>query len=123
VRESPYDVPTTVEKLKTALNAANMRIIRAVPYDQGLARTGREDATRFVVDACDFRFLNKALAVDPRVGLFLPCRITVMQSQGKILVMAVNPTRLSALFNNAELDELCAQMRRIYTDVIEEATL
>lgn len=123
VRESPYDVPTTVEKLKTALKAANMRIIRAVPYDQGLARTGQEDVTRFVVDACDFGFLNKALAVDPRVGLFLPCRVTVMESQGKILVMSVNPKRLSALFNNAELDELCAQMHRIYTDVIEEATL
>lgn len=123
MRESPYDVPTTVEKLKTALNAANMRIIRAVPYDQGLAKSGQEDVTRFVVDACDFRFLNKALAIDPRVGLFLPCRITVMESRGKVLVMSVNPKRLSALFNNAELDELCAQMHRIYSDVIEEATL
>jgi cytochrome c oxidase cbb3-type subunit 3 len=123
VRESPYDVATTVDKLKTALNAAGLRIIRAVPFDQGLVATGREDTTRFVVDACDFKFLNKALAVDPRVGLFLPCRITVIESKGKVLVMSVNPKRLSALFNNVELDELCEQMHRIYTDVIEEATL
>ncbi len=123
VRESPYDVAQTVDRLKTAFSGANMRIIRAVPYDEGIVEKGKENRKRWIVDACDFNFLNKALAVDPRVGLFLPCRVTVAEHQGKVLVLTINPKRLSAIFNNSELNELCEQMQKIYTDILEEATL
>ncbi|MBI5613155.1 MAG: c-type cytochrome [Gammaproteobacteria bacterium] len=123
VRESPYDVEQTVDKLKTAFSGANLRVIRAVPYDEGVVEKGRENRKRYIVDACDFNFLNKALAVDPRVGLFLPCRVTVAEHQGKVLVLTINPKRLSAIFNNAELNELCEQMQKLYTDIIEETVL
>jgi len=36
--------------------------------------------------------------------------------------MTVNPKRLSAIFNNAELNDLCSQMHKIYTTILEEAT-
>jgi cytochrome c oxidase cbb3-type subunit 3 len=123
VRESPYDVEQTVDKLKAAFSGVNMRIIRAVPYDEGIVEKGRENHKRYIVDACDFNFLNKALAVDPRVGLFLPCRVTVAEHQGKVLVLTINPKRLSAIFNNVELNELCEQMQKLYTDIIEETVL
>ncbi|OGI41795.1 MAG: cytochrome C [Candidatus Muproteobacteria bacterium RBG_16_64_11] len=123
VRESPYDVAQTVDKLKTAFSGANLRVIRAVPYDEGIVEKGRENQKRWIVDACDFNFLNQALAVDPRVGLFLPCRVTVAEHQGKVLVLTINPKRLSAIFNNAELNELCEQMQKLYTDIIEETVL
>lgn len=123
VRESPYDLAQTVENVKTAFSAANMRIIRVAPFDQGLVAKDRENPKQVTVDACDFNFLSKALAVDPRVGLFLPCRITVTERNGKVLVMTINPKRLSAIFNNSELNQLCEQMYKIYTDIIEEATL
>lgn len=123
VRESSYGIEQTVDKLKTAFSGANMRVIRAVPYDEGIVEKGRENPKRYIVDACDFNFLNKALAVDPRVGLFLPCRVTVAEHQGKVLVLTINPKRLSAIFNNAELNELCEQMHKIYTEIIEETVL
>jgi len=123
VRESPRGVEETVGTLKNAFSAANMRIIRAVPYDEGIVEKGQESKKRWIVDACDFNFLNKALAVDPRVGLFLPCRVTVAEHEGKVLVLTINPKRLSAIFNNSELNELCERMQKLYTDIIEEATL
>jgi cytochrome c oxidase cbb3-type subunit 3 len=122
MRESPLTVSETVERIKAAFSGVNMRLIRAVPFDEGLVEKGRENPKRYIVDACDFGFLNKALAVDPRVGLFLPCRITVAEHDGKVLVMVINPKRLSAIFNNSELNELCTQMHKIYTSILEEAT-
>lgn len=122
VRESPLSVPQTVERLKAAFSGVNMRLIRAVPFDEGLVEKGRENPKRYIVDACDFGFLNKALAIDPRVGLFLPCRVTVAEHRGKVLVMTINPKRLSAIFNNSELNDLCTQMHKIYVGLIEEAT-
>ena len=123
VRDSPHDLQQTLDQLKTAVSAANMRLIRMVPLEEGVVDKGEEHPKRWLLDACDFPFLNKALAVDPRVGLFLPCRFTVVEHEGRVRVMAVNPKRLSAIFNNAELNDLCTQMYEIYTNIIEEAVL
>ncbi len=122
VRESPLGLTDTVERVRNAIAAANMRIIRVVPFEQGLVPKGKESPKSMIVDGCDFDFLNKALSVDPRVGLFLPCRVTIAEHEGKVRVMTVNPKRLSAIFNNAELNDMCSQMHKIYTNIIEEAT-
>ena len=58
-----------------------------------------------------------------RVGLFLPCRVTVVEHAGKVQVMSINPKTLSHLFNNEELDRICGRMEKLYQDILEEATL
>ncbi len=123
MRESPYGVEETVEKLKTAFNAANMRVVRVEYFAERFVGPEAVNKKRKFVDGCDFAFVNQALAIDPRVGIFLPCRVTVVEEQGKVQVMAMNPKFLSALFNNHELDELCEKMSQVYLSVIEEATL
>jgi cytochrome c oxidase cbb3-type subunit III len=73
---------------------------------------------------CNISLLNQALAIDPRVGMFLPCRVTILEKpDGKVQVMSVNPKVLSRLFNNSELNEMCEQMKQDYTAIMEEATL
>lgn len=76
-----------------------------------------------IMHFCNFKFMFEALSIDPRVGMFLPCRITVVEDRGKVKVMAINPLRLSKLFNNDELDDACKKMRDIYKDLLEDATL
>ena len=123
VRDSPYSLDETVEKVKTAIGAANMRLIRVQTLDQGYVPEGRENHDQTIVYSCDFAFLNEALKVDPRVGLFLPCRVTVVRQGDRVRVMSVNPKVLSHVFNNAELDQLCDRMYRVYTDILEESVL
>jgi len=76
-----------------------------------------------VLHFCNFGFLFEALAIDPRVGMFLPCRITVIEKAGKVQLSTINPKRLSRLFNNRELDESCNEMYEVYTTLLEDATL
>ena len=121
-RESPYDMDKTVERLKEAIGAANLRLIRVRYFDEAFAAKGEENKHHVVVDSCDFKFLNQALKIDPRVGLFLPCRFTLTEKNGKVRVMVINPKRLSAIFNNSELNQLCDRMYKVYVDIIEEAT-
>lgn len=123
VRESPYSVEQTVENLKNAILGNNFRLIRIQTLDHGFVPPEQEDKQRMIVYSCNFTFLYDALKVDPRVGLFLPCRVTVMEHKGKVLVMAVNPKRLSAIFNNSELNRMCQEMHDIYVNMIEEAIL
>lgn len=121
MRTSRYDVAETAARVQDVMTRYNLGIIRAVPFNQGMVDAKDENPEQRIIDGCDFGFLNKALAVDPRVGLFLPCRVTITRQHGKVVVMTINPKRLAAIFNNAELNELCEEMSKLYNDLLDEA--
>ncbi|HDP89808.1 MAG TPA: c-type cytochrome [Thioalkalivibrio sp.] len=123
VAESPYDLDSTVDNLRQAVISKNFRIIREQTLADGLQPEGQDSQKQVILYFCNFNFLNDALAIDPRVGLFLPCRITVVEDDDGVRLMAINPLRLSHLFNNRELDAACQEMHGIYRDLLEEASL
>ncbi|HEY9199923.1 MAG TPA: c-type cytochrome [Gammaproteobacteria bacterium] len=123
VMESPYTLEETVEAVKRAAVGKNFRLIRDQVLEDGLFPPAQQNTRQMMVYFCNFKFLYDALALDPRVGLFLPCRVTVVERDGKVLVMSINPKRLSRLFNNSELDRACEEMYKLYTEILEEATL
>ncbi|WP_206609532.1 c-type cytochrome [Thiohalobacter thiocyanaticus] len=122
VYDSPYGLEETVEAVERAAVGKNFRLIRRQKLEEGLFPEGEENDRQVIVYFCNFNFLYDALTVDPRVGLFLPCRVTVVEQEGQVRVMTINPKRLSVLFNNERLDQACDEMHRIYTDILEEAT-
>lgn len=123
MEESPYSLEKTLDNLKKAVVGKNFRIIRQQTVDDGLVDSKHQNKKQIILYFCNFKFLNDSLALDPRIGLFLPCRITIVQDGDTVKVMAINPLRLSKLFNNVELDNACKNMTDLYTDIIEEATL
>ena len=52
VRDSSYSLEKTLEKLKTAIAAANMRLIRVQTLDQGFVDEGRENPDQTIVYSC-----------------------------------------------------------------------
>jgi cytochrome c oxidase cbb3-type subunit 3 len=121
--ESPYTLEETVDNLKDAIVSQNFILIREDHLEHGLVKEGEEDPSQIILHFCNFKFLYEALAVDPRVGMFLPCRVTVTEVDGKVQVTAINPMYLSRLFNNDELGEYCKKMHEVYATIIEDATL
>lgn len=123
IYDSPHDFKSTIEAVKRAAIGKNFRIIRVQTLEDGLYPKGQDNPRQAIIYFCNFELLNDALTVDPRVGLFLPCRVTVIEQAGEVKLYAINPKRLSGLFNNNELDKLCGGMSDTYTDILEEATL
>jgi cytochrome c oxidase cbb3-type subunit III len=123
VYDSSYSFEETVNNVKNAAIGMNFKLIREQALDDGLVPKGKESKKQTMVYFCNFKFLYDALTIDPRVGMFLPCRITVVENKGKVQVMSINPKRLSRLFNNNELDNACSEMHELYTSILEEATL
>lgn len=121
--ETDNDLATTVAAVKRAILGKNFRIIKVQNLNTGMVSKDKEDPEKIVIYFCNFKFLNDALTIDPRVGLFLPCRITVMKVNGKVRLATINPKLLSSLFNNIELDLMCDEMHKTYADIIDEATL
>lgn len=123
IKESPYTLKETVNNLKNAVSSMNFRLIRVQNLDTGLAEKGKEDKNQVIIYSCNFNLLDQALKIDPRVGLFLPCRVTVVEHEGKVLVMFANPHRMSEIFNNNELDNMCIDLKSVYEEMIDEALL
>ncbi len=121
--ESAYSVKESIENIKRAAIGKNFKIIRVQTLNNGFVAKEKDNPSQTIIYFCNFSFLNQSLAIDPRVGMFLPCRVTVVEQKGKVIVMAINPLRLSKLFNNSELDRSCLEMRDLYIDIIEEAIL
>ncbi len=123
IMDSPYGLEETVENLKQAITDQNFTLIRTDYLEHGLVAEGKENKKQVVLHFCNFGFLFEALSIDPRIGMFLPCRVTVIEKNGKVQLSAINPKRLSKLFNNHELDESCQQMHEVYMTLLEDATL
>lgn len=121
--ESPYSLEETVENLENAIISQNFLLIRTDTLEHGLVPEGEENPKQVILHFCNFKLLFEALGVDPRVGLFLPCRVTVTEKDGKVIVSSINPEYLSRLFNNRELDAYCHEMKGIYMAILEDATL
>ena len=102
---------------------AILGVVREQYFEQGLAAAGDENPRRIILYFCNFAFLDEALAIDPRVGLFLPCRITLVETEHGVQVMSINPKNLSQLFNSQALDKACEQMHDLFEEIMEEATL
>jgi len=126
--ESPYLFDETIENVKRAITGSNFVHIRnqALTYgfDVQSDKSPADSSSRqTIIYFCSFSFLYEALKIDPRVGMFLPCRITVTENNGKVQMMTINPKHLSQLFNNNELDESCDQMHDVYSSILEDASL
>lgn len=121
--DSPYTIDETVENLKQAIADQNFTLIRTEPFERGLVDEGKENKKQIVLHFCNFNFLFEALAIDPRVGMFLPCRVTVVENEGKVQIITINPLQLSKLFNNEELDNACKHMHGVYSGILEDAVL
>jgi len=121
--ETDDSIEVVLESIKKAIVGANFRLIRIQKFEQGMVAEGTENPDKIIVYFCNFGLLNRALAIDPRVGLFLPCRLTLVRENDKVTIYAMNPEAVSGSFNNEELNQLCTQMRVTYEEILEEVTL
>lgn len=121
--DSPYDLQATIDNVKQSLVSSNFVFIREQTLDDGLVPAGMNNPRQHIIYFCNFNLLNEALRTDPRVALFLPCHITVVEQNGKVRMMAANPKRLSRLFNNSELNKMCDDMSKMYHTIMEDASL
>ncbi|HEC17232.1 MAG TPA: c-type cytochrome [Sedimenticola sp.] len=122
-RRSPYSYERTLERVRRSIAAKGLGILREEFLGEGIVEPGTENARQRVIYFVDLVMLSDGLALDPRMGLFLPCRITVVEQDGVVKLMAANPQQYAALFNNSALNEFGRMLFRTYLSIFEEATL
>jgi cytochrome c oxidase cbb3-type subunit 3 len=124
IYRSPYDFETTLENLKMALSGANFRIFPDRFLEQGLYDEFEVNQRQVGIRFCNFNLLYGMLKIEPRLGVVLPCRVTVMERpDGEVILAVPNLRVVSRWFNNDELIGLWDEMENSFAEIIEEAML
>lgn len=119
VMESPYSFEETVDNLRDAIGDNNFRMIREQPWDYGL-ESGDRHAHDTILYFCNFNIVNSAIKQDQRVGQLLPFRVTVMEQDDRVLVMAISPEALVQVMDNPRLGHFRTRVAAMYREIIEE---
>jgi cytochrome c oxidase cbb3-type subunit III len=119
--KSQSNFTETVQMVEDAIVGANFVHIRTTTFEKGFSKNPNKKQA--VIHFCNFKLLYDALAIDPRVGLFLPCTITITEEDKKVFIYAGNPQKLSLYFNNTELEDLCNRMSNMYSQILDDSSL
>ncbi|MGB1109695.1 MAG: c-type cytochrome [Gammaproteobacteria bacterium] len=121
--ESNADFETTVKNVKAALVGSNFRVFPDRYLEQGLFFDNEVNKKQLTIRFCNFNQLYGLLKQEPRLGMMLPCRITVVEDEdGTVKLMAMNMVLISKMFNNEQLLASAYRMQQTILDLLEEAT-
>lgn len=124
IYDSPHDYDSTIASLKSALEGRNFRHLPDRYLESGLAADELVNRRQMTLRYCNFSLLYRMMRVEPRLGVGLPCRITVVENDdGSVQLIAMNLRLISRLFNNDQLRDLADEMQEVQLEIIDEALL
>jgi uncharacterized protein (DUF302 family) len=110
-----------VASVEAACKDAGFGVLHVHDVKAMLAAKGFERNPLKIIEICNARFAHEALAKDIRVGLMLPCRITVYTHGSKRFISAFRPTVIRDLLPEAGLDHLADEVDVIIRGVVDAA--
>jgi uncharacterized protein (DUF302 family) len=73
-----------------------------------------------ILGACNPPFAHRALMLEDKIGLMLPCNVVVQETEsGTVEVSAVDPVASMSAVDNPELRSVAAQVREKLRGVVE----
>jgi uncharacterized protein (DUF302 family) len=106
------DFETAIEKVTNTLKNEGFGIISTIPIHEKLNEKLGVDFKKYIVlGACNPEFAYKALQLEDKIGVLLPCNVIVQeQSAGEVEVSAINPTESMQAVKNEKLGELAGEV-------------
>nr|NLI51533.1 DUF302 domain-containing protein [Propionibacterium sp.] len=105
----PFD--EVVPLVREALAANGFGIVAEIDMQQTLkSKIGAEIEPYLILGACNPRFAQRALQVEPSVGLLLPCNVVVRRTGEVTVVEAINPETLVTLTENRAMAALAPEL-------------
>lgn len=100
-----------VPAVKEALAASGFGIVSEIDLKRTLHdKIGVDIDDQLILGACNPRFANRALQVEPSIGLLLPCNVVVRTAAGLTVVEAINPATMVTLTENPAMAELAGEV-------------
>lgn len=106
-------------RVKSAFQAEGFGTLTEIDLQATLAdKVGTQMGSYVIVGACNPQLASRALEVEPRIGVLLPCNVVVRESEDHVVVEAMDPGLISVLSERAGLQPLADEARRLVGDAL-----
>lgn len=122
VKANGKTMEAALSDLKRSITDHNYVFVRQQAIDMGLVSAESEDKGIMIVYFCNFGMLDTSLKADKQVGVFLPCRVTLIREADGVRMIVMNPKRLGSALDNQKLAGICDTLLADYRDILTEAT-
>lgn len=109
------------ERVVAALAQEGFGVLSEIDVQATLKKKLGVDFDKYVIlGACNPPLAHKALSAVPDIGVLLPCNVVVYESDGRVVVAAVDPRSTIASFDGpAELTDVAEDVRARLERVLE----
>jgi len=114
-----YQFDEAVDKITMALKEVGFGILTEIDMKATLKNKLNVERKPYkILGACNPPFANKALNLEEKIGILLPCNVTVIEREdGKVDVSIMDPTVAMSIVENSDLEILAADV----SDLLEKA--
>jgi uncharacterized protein (DUF302 family) len=109
-----------LERVREELKKEGFGVLTEIDIRDTMKKKLNEEFRDYrILGACNPPFAWKALQVEDRIGLMLPCNIIVQKTrQGTVEVAAIDPAASMATVGNPQLTEIARQVQEKLRKVI-----
>ncbi|MDH6580532.1 DUF302 domain-containing protein [Kitasatospora sp. MAP5-34] len=106
----------TVERVRGALKEQGFGVLTEIDVQATMrAKLGEEMEDYLILGACNPALAHRALGVDRRIGLLLPCNVVIRSEDGRTVIEALDPEVMVRITGREELapvaDEAAVRLR------------
>jgi uncharacterized protein (DUF302 family) len=106
----PFD--TVMARTRAALKEQGFGVLTEIDVRHTMKEKLGVDFRRYtILGACNPPFAHRALAVDLKVGLLLPCNVVLYEDGEETVVEAADPRAMLALMPQPEIAVLAGEVR------------
>lgn len=102
-----------VDKISVALKDVGFGILTEIDMKATLKNKLDVDRRPYkILGACNPQFANKALSMEEKIGILLPCNVIVMENEdGKVEVAIMDPAVAMSVVENSKLESLASVVK------------
>ncbi len=108
----PFD--DVLESVKAAFAAEGFGTLTEIDMQATLkAKVGKNMGRYVIVGACNPQLASRALDVIPQIGVLLPCNVVVRESDGDVMVEAMDPGLMASISGADGIAPIAAEAREL----------
>ncbi len=120
VATTPRSFDDAVARAREALAEEGFGVLCEIDVRETLKnKLGVEREPYLILGACNPTYAHEALELEPELGTLLPCNVVVYVDDGLTHVSAVDPERLLAVADRAELAPIATEIHRRLQRVVD----
>jgi uncharacterized protein (DUF302 family) len=112
-KTTDYQFDEAVDKITIALKEVGFGILTEIDMKVTLKNKLNIDRRPYkILGACNPPFANKAIGAEEKIGILLPCNVTIIETEsGKVDVSIMDPAVAMSVVENSELVGLALEVK------------